>query len=231
MDMFIVVQGDDVIIFAKQDDSWANEFLLYATIYCQRRWGSTINPTKSKYGSSTNDIDFLGFNIGEGHPTRPIDKLIAQLMWPERKFNRQVQASRAVGIAIANTGSDIRVHKLCQAVYERFIDDHQFTDRTFLDFQKKVDPTESGAIQNKEGKLEFPNYYELAHSFRRWQGPLKYEPRWPTNHFLGIYPDYLKPTDRKEIITMEDYDSEVYKPDLINYDETPFTTDIEDAIY
>lgn len=233
MDMFIVVQGDDVIIYAKHNDSWASEFLLYATTYSLDRWGSLINFSKSKTGSNTNNIDFLGFNIGEGHPTRPVDKLVAQLMWPERAFNRQVQASRAVGIAIANTGSDFRVHKLCHAVYDRFIEHHKFTDRTFLDFQRTVDPSQTGMILDKEGKLTFPDYFELAHSFRVWQGPLDHEPRWPTNHFLGNKPDHLTSIDRKDIITMEDYEnnSDMFKPEYIDYDKTPFYTDDEDTIY
>jgi len=233
MKMFIVVQGDDVIIFAKYNDSWASEFLLYATLYCRKRWGSTINFNKSKYGSNTNDIDFLGFNIGEGHPTRPVDKLVAQLMWPERRFLAHVQASRAVGIATANTGSDFRVHKLCQAVYDRFIDQHMFTDRTLLDFQRKLDPSQAGLVLDKDTQLVFPNYFELAHSFRKWQGNLSYEPRWPTNHFLGKYPDHLKL--QEDIVTMEDYEKEkLYVneiPIFIDYNEVPFDTDHEDTIY
>jgi len=234
LDLFICVQGDDVLIYCKYPDTWASEFLLAATVYCINRWGSTINPKKSKYSRNTYGIDFLGYEIGEGHPTRPIEKLVAQLMWPERRFNPANQASRAVGVAIANTGSNQYVHGFCEAIFERFHDQHKFTPFTKTSFRKKIDPSESGIFKHLEENLTFPNYFELALSFRSWRGPLTYEPRWPTNHFLGVNPDHLKHDD--SVITMEDYErnNDIEAPEpppLINYDNIKFQNDHDDSFY
>lgn len=207
-EMFILVQGDDSLIFTKRSEFWIYEFLLFMETYICERWGSILNKDKTSRGRDIHDIEFLGYKINTGHPEKSIDKLVAQLLLPERRFNRTTQASRAVGMAMAATGSDYNFHQLCSAIYSDNIKYFKLSERAKLEFQRKIDPSESGELQHliidDSGTVQFPGRDEVKKEFRYWKGPLNYEPRWNTAHFLGEYPDQAF----RRFKTMSQYEAE-----------------------
>jgi len=209
-------------IYSCRSDTSASEFLLVTAVYCENRWGSKINVSKSVASGRIQDVDYLGVRINDGYPSRPIDKLVAQLLYPERKFLAHIQASRAVGMAYAAFGQDRLFHTLCERIYNDFIGVHRKTEKMELDFKRRFDPHQAERDPIDLDDLKFPKIYEIQKRLQFWQGPLPYEPRWPRNVFLGDNP-YINRRLDSDYMTMRMYEKiyniTVRPIKMINYDK------------
>lgn len=79
--------------------------------------GFIVNAAKSSSSPRLSDITFLGHTLNCGFPTKPRDKVIASLVYPEhpdRDWDHV--ASRALGILYANLGVDEFVDFYCRQV-------------------------------------------------------------------------------------------------------------------
>lgn len=64
-----------------------------------------------------NELTFLGYKLNHGFPSRPYDKWIAALLFPEdRDKSWDDVASRALGLLYACAGCDARFDALCRYI-------------------------------------------------------------------------------------------------------------------
>nr|APG78281.1 RdRp [Hubei partiti-like virus 42] len=107
---YIKVMGDDVIFSGRKVDINEAQDLL-ATI------GMRLNIQKSAISRDPSDLTFLGYELNHGAPSRPFDKWMAALLFPERpdKCWDDV-ASRAVGLLYACAACDSKFDGLCRTI-------------------------------------------------------------------------------------------------------------------
>nr|APG78238.1 RdRp [Hubei partiti-like virus 41] len=87
------------------------------------RIGMTINVKKSSSSRRLGDLEFLGYTINDGTPSKPHDRWMSALLYPEfpdRKWDDV--ASRAYGLYLANFAVDYQFHALCLEIcsFRRF---------------------------------------------------------------------------------------------------------------
>jgi hypothetical protein len=82
-----------------------------------RRFGFVLND-KSQCQSTIEGITLLGYKCDHSLPKRSTEKLLAQLLYPERYPNLEQLRARAIGIAMASCGRDDIVYKVCDDVVQ-----------------------------------------------------------------------------------------------------------------
>ena len=82
----------------------------------------TLNLEKSKVTNNIEEIEVLSYRIGMfgQYPYKQPEKLSGQLLFPERDFQKDLAAYRAIRIAFANLGQDLRVHEICERMYNTY---------------------------------------------------------------------------------------------------------------
>lgn len=116
----ILVLGDDSIVGLEEfigPKDW-NEFLNKFANEARLRFGAELNLDKSKISNSLNGLTFLGYEYSNALPKRDSLALLAQFLHPERSWDINKVASKAIGIAYASCGLDKRVYNVCKDVYE-----------------------------------------------------------------------------------------------------------------
>lgn len=118
-DTFIKLLGDDSLVglqelvpeseFPTLLDNLAKEAL--------RRFGAVLNVKKSGIYRTLGEANFLGYHNRDSIPYRDELALLSQLAYPERHWDIDRLAARAVGIAWASCGQSTLVYNVCQDVY------------------------------------------------------------------------------------------------------------------
>jgi hypothetical protein len=197
-----LIMGDDNSLFTQWPISRLEAFLSFFADYALRRWNMTLSQSKSVLTELRNKIQTLSYECNFGMPLRPIDKLVAQLCYPEHGVQDKYMSMRAVGLAYASAAQDDTFHSLCHHVYLIFLPHAVFSADIAEKTRKWLFPVtgiSDDAYLNID-LLTFPSIYEVRkiHSF--YHGPLGYSPKWNYAHFKTD-PDYVPP----DYVTMEMY--------------------------
>jgi hypothetical protein len=117
---FLKILGDDSLIGIVEHLNLQDvkSFISKFANEAKRRFGAILNVRKSEISHNINDLSFLGYRINGGLPVRDNYKLLAQLLYPERQWNFNTLAARAIGIAWASCGQSRLVYNVCQDVFE-----------------------------------------------------------------------------------------------------------------
>jgi len=181
------------------------DFINFLERYALERYNMVLSSTKSVLTCLRSKIQTLGYQCNFGNPKRDIEKLVAQLCYPENGLKPHTMSARAIGIAYASAGQDFMFHSFCQDVYNIFRSDYRPDARTNLYFQRQIlHNLEDGAPDLATSEVPpFPSLYEIREVYSSYKGPLSYAPKWNPSHF--IYDPDATPRPYK---TMRDYQIE-----------------------
>jgi hypothetical protein len=197
------VLGDDDVIFTHWDLTTLDEFISFMESHCQKFFGMVLSRDKTIITRLRNKIEFLGYKCSYGHPTRDLDKLLAQLCYPEHGPIDKYMSNRCVGIAYAAAGNDPLFHQFCKDLY------HTFLPYTVLNTPSNLDKVVKhlpGILKMLDDPLRyinitsFPSIEEVRAEYATWKGELSYSPKWDIAHFMT--PPGITPPDS---ITMAQY--------------------------
>lgn len=185
--IFLKVQGDDSIIlliccFALVYFWFIDMFSHYAKIY----FGAVVSEKKSAVSDTLEDAEVLKYKNRNGIPYRDSIVLAAQLRHPERSHALGVLKARSIGIAHANCGSDPRLYKACESIFQRL-------DALGVKSSAKGLPdqilfmTKFLRLKSPVNLEKFPSYYETVCNLVNDRQPMPTKGYWNTDHFLG-YP-------------------------------------------
>lgn len=203
LSLVIFVMGDDNVILADWSPERLRDFMLFFESHALSRFGMVLSRSKSIFTTLRSKIEMLGYKCSNGHPTRPIGKLVAQLCFPEHGPKDKYMSSRAIGMAYASAGQDIVFHTFCRDVYHTFLPYAEpVTDvnlplvMKFLPGMFKIldDPAE---LVNPE---RFPSMFEVQQRYTRWLGELDIHKKWNPAHFTTL-PGSVPP----DSVTMAEY--------------------------
>jgi hypothetical protein len=201
----LFVLGDDNTALLPLDISIVHKFLMFLELYALHRYNMTLSLSKSVLSSLRSRLETLGYKCNHGDPIRDLDKLAAQLCYPEHKLKDHTMSARAIGIAYASAGRCPKFHSFCQDVYNIFLPHYRPDPRTLLNLQRGLfhDLTDLPFdFMTPEAPL-FPSLYEIRFAYSRYQGPLSYRPKWNYAHFIND-PDVIPPSAK----TMFQYEQE-----------------------
>jgi len=204
-DILMFVLGDDNLFMTRWPLGKLQEFINFMEDYSKRRWNMTLSKTKSVITRLRNKIESLGYQCNNGSPTRPIGKLVAQLVYPERGHNPKHTAMRAIGLAYASAGQDRTFHRFCYDVYMKFASQLELDDAALLRFSRSM-PIFSSDDNPDLDELRilvtrFPTIPDIQSLLEKYQGPLAYTPKWNSAHFVNS-PDMIPP----DSMTMYEYE-------------------------
>nr|BDV50554.1 MAG: RNA-dependent RNA polymerase [Flammulina betapartitivirus 1] len=111
------IMGDDNNMFSPLELNMLMQFFDFLPNYALLTFGMTVSVEKSIITAISNKIEILGYTNSSGMPTRSIDKLVAQLCYPERHVDDFINVHRAIGFAWASAGQDSTFHTLCHQVF------------------------------------------------------------------------------------------------------------------
>lgn len=109
--LHLKVMGDDSILGCNQrlDLDLLND--LMSSI------GMRVNVAKSSSSTNLANMTFLGYTINDGTPTKPYQRWLAALLYPEYPDRSwDVVASRALGLCYACLGTDDKFDGLCRRI-------------------------------------------------------------------------------------------------------------------
>lgn len=201
----LFVLGDDNSGFCPFDIQIIDRFITFLEKYALRRYNMVLSKTKSVLTTLRSKIETLGYQCNHGLPLRPIDKLVAQLCYPENGIKFHTMSSRAIGIAVASAASDITFHSFCRDVYIMFSPFWKPSPGLTLNLQRRFFASEDVDLPflSDYKLMPFPSLQEIRTMYSTYLGPLQYAPKWNYAHFMDD-PDYL-PSSAK---TMRDYEIE-----------------------
>lgn len=184
LEIMFFVLGDDNVLFTSWTLQRLTTFMTFLESHALSRFGMVLSPTKSLVTTLRSRIEILGYQCNHGHPTRPIDKLVAQLVFPEHGFKPQYMADRAIGLAYASAGSDKTFYSFCLATYTKFLpfrlpQDPETRIRHLPGFFKALDIDDTTMFDS------FPSIYEIQCRYSLWQGELPQDKKWSPSHFLA----------------------------------------------
>jgi hypothetical protein len=188
-EMFLLIMGDDNSGFLHWSLSRLTEFISFFEQYALERYGMVLSKTKSILTQVRGQIETLSYQCNYGMPVRPLGKLVAQLCYPERGPRPKYTSARAIGMAYAACGMDVRFHNLCRDIYYEFLDDSADTKEPH--FYQHVQNHLPGfmrideSIPQQINLTEFPSIYQVRRHVERWQGPLSFYPKWDRAHFVN----------------------------------------------
>nr|QVI03751.1 putative RNA-dependent RNA polymerase [Aplosporella javeedii partitivirus 1] len=222
--LFLIIDGliefgfspseiDSIILFVMGDDNsgfthWPllrlQIFITFFESYALERYGMVLSKTKSIITAIRGKIETLSYQCNYGQPLRPIGKLVAQLAYPERGPRPKYMSARAIGLAYAACGSNVRFHNLCRDIYYEFLDDAADPEDplTFKLMQEhlpgflRIDES----VRQQINLTEFPSIFDVREQVSQWQGPLPFQPKWNLAHFIN-QPDVIP----SSAITMQQY--------------------------
>lgn len=182
------IMGDDNSGFTHLPVLELEKFITWFETYAKQRWNMTLSQTKSIITTLRNRIELLSYTCNFGYPKRPIEKLVAQLCYPERMMKPKYMSYRAIGIAYAAAGQDPTFHNFCQGIYALFFNEMAELDPMMKKTLWKHLPGTFRSLDPSEVDIDFtkfPTLYEVNEAYSKWRGSLKYEPKWDTSYFLS----------------------------------------------
>nr|QXV86363.1 RNA-dependent RNA polymerase [Partitiviridae sp.] len=190
-----IVMGDDNCGFLPWNIIKAFEIVDFINNYAKERYNMTLNMNKSRVTDNRQKIETLAYQCNFGNPKRSIDKLFAQLCYPERGYRDKFMSMRAVGIAYASCGQDLTFYNFCKDVFYTFLpyatpltpDERTKFTRQLPGPFKLIDEPPEFLFE-----LKFPDYQDIINMISRWHGPLTPEPKWNRSHFINA-PDESLP--------------------------------------
>lgn len=222
LEIMFFVLGDDNVLFTKWDYFRLRSFLDFLESHALTRFGMVLSPTKSLITLIRSRIEILGYQCNLGSPTRPIDKLVAQLCYPEHGFKPQFMSDRAIGIAYASAGCDPTFYAFCKMVHTTYLPYREIQSKEQFHryapgFFKLLD------IEDLPSFDFFPEINEIRHRYSSWQGQLPSDRKWSPAHFLN-QPN----TPLTGQVTMQDY---MTSHDISFPPVDPLFSDLKDASF
>jgi len=199
----LFVLGDDNSGFTHFELSKLVSFVTFLEKYALSRWNMTLSKTKSVLTTLRSKIESLGYQCNFGNPKRNIDKLVAQLCYPEHKLKYHTMSSRAIGMAYASMAQDPTFHAFCYDVYTMFLPFHVDDEKAKLDLSRKLQLGTTNLDDDILSIEKFPTMDSIRRKISTYQGPLEYAPKWNYAHFING-PDVVPPSAK----TMRDYEIE-----------------------
>jgi len=189
------VMGDDNVLLTDWPLERLQEFLIFFEQHALSRFGMVLSTQKTIITRIRTRIEILGYQINSGKPRRNLDKLIAQLVFPERGPKLRYMSSRAIGMTWAAAGMDPMFHRFCEDVY--------YTFKPFEDFDDASPDTRRlpgyiayvlayGLIDDLN-ITKFPTIDEVQQRYAWYQGELETSKKWSPAHFTHSF-DYLPPS-------------------------------------
>ncbi|UKY81259.1 RNA-dependent RNA polymerase [Steinernema ceratophorum partiti-like virus 1] len=203
----LFIMGDDNSGFTHWPITKLAQFVDFFESYALKRWNMKLSASKSKISILRTEIETLSYRNQFGLPRRPIDKLLAQLCYPEYGPKPEYMSARAIGIAYAACGQDDTFHSFCRDVYNLYLDESvDVTDPTKRSNIIRHLPGIFRAFPEQSEILEFtrfPEISEIQQLVSYYHGELDVTPKWNLSHF----------TDRPDIPlenarTLKDFESE-----------------------
>jgi hypothetical protein len=183
--LFMKLLGDDSLIGLREyiADEDFEPFLIRLADEALKRFGAILNIKKSGITRTLTGSNFLGYKIYNSIPVRDPLALLAQLAYPERHWNMERLAARAIGICYASCGQSELVYLVCEDVYD-------FCVRSGV---TKPDPTgysflEYLLISTTIDISHFPTRDELTTKLLSVRRDSSLDDRfWPPDVFLSPY--------------------------------------------
>jgi len=194
LELVMFVMGDDNVILTLWSPDRLLKFMNFFEKHALSRFGMVLSKQKSIFTTLRSKIEMLGYQCYNAHPRRPIDKLVAQLCYPEHGPKDKYQSSRAVGMAWASAGSDIVFYNFCKDVFHTFL---PYAEPVTEENVHHIARHMPGVLRFMDSPLEFvsierfPEFREIQARYSRWQGELDPWKKWSPAHFLtppGIVP-------------------------------------------
>jgi len=201
--LVIFVMGDDNVILSPWSPARLHAFFLFLESHALSRFGMVLSPTKSIFTTLRSKIEMLGYTCNNGYPTRRIDKLVAQLCFPEHGYKNKYMSSRAIGMAYASAGQCKTFHSFCRDVYLTFLPYALDEPHLDLEMARRFLPGTIRYAENSDGMLSiesFPTIHQVIARYNSWQGPLSNSKKWNPAHFTNE-PDWTP----NSFTTMYDY--------------------------
>jgi len=219
MSFTLFVLGDDNTAFTLLSINELTSFINWFESYAFKRYNMVLSRNKSIVTHLRSRIESLSYRVNYGMPTRPLDKLIAQLCYPERGPNDKYMSARAIGIAYAAAGMDNDFHEFCHDVFNTFL---PYAASPSALTAERVAPFLPGAFKVFDAISEhipfthFPSILEVRQAYARYLGPLSFQPKWNLAHFIN-QPNVIPPS----AMTLSDYRllHNVPRQPVINYFE------------
>jgi hypothetical protein len=202
-ELVIFVMGDDNVILSSWDEERLYSFMLFFESHSLSRFGMVLSAKKSIFTTLRSKIEMLGYVTRHGRPHRSIDKLVAQLCYPEHGPVDKYMSSRAVGIAWASAGCDPQFFEFCHDVYRMFEPFRELSSSFDVYKVMKHLPGMFKMLDNPEEFVNaerFPTIEEVRNRYAKWQGELDPDKKWSPAHFM-FRPDYVPDSP----LTMMDY--------------------------
>jgi len=203
--ILLFVLGDDNTGMTNIPYPRLTAFVTFMETYALSRYNMVLSRTKSVITNLRSKIETLGYRCNYGQPRRSIDKLVAQLCYPEHGIKYSTMSSRAIGIAIASCGQDSTFHNFCRDVYLMFLPFHAPTEASNTLFRRMLlrDFEETIPFFDDANEPTFPSLMQVRDLVSTYQGPLSYAPKWNYAHFINA-PDVVPPSAK----TMHEYELE-----------------------
>jgi len=201
----LLVLGDDNTGMTTIPICRMYDFITFLEKYALERYNMVLSTTKSVLTTLRSKIESLGYQCNYGSPKRDIEKLVAQLCYPENGLKPHTMAARAIGIAYASAGQDAMFHSFCQDVYNIFRSDYRPDDRMNLHFKRQIFHNLEDGMPDLAPPIvpPFPSLYEIQDMYAFYKGPLDFAPKWNFAHFMSD-PDTTPPYPK----TMRAYEAE-----------------------
>nr|UYW66703.1 putative RNA-dependent RNA polymerase [Rhizoctonia solani virus 717] len=213
--LMLFIMGDDNSIFTNWTIDKLHDFISFMERYCLKRWNMHLSKTKSVITTLRSKIETLSYRCNFGKPRRDVEKLIAQLVYPEHGLKPQFMSSRAIGLAYASCAQDSTFHEFCHDVYKLYLPVADLSPAAIRNTRvwilKLLEMEETEALIPLD---HFPTMSEIQHLLSYYHGPLRPEPKWNYAHFPQD-PDFRP----KDYVTLLDYmeRNNISFPELINF--------------
>nr|BBU59840.1 RNA dependent RNA polymerase [Rosellinia necatrix partitivirus 16] len=205
-------QIDAILLFVMGDDNSGmtpltitslSNFLTWFETYALARYNMVLSKTKSVITIMRSKIETLSYAANNGNPIRPVEKLVAQLLYPERGLDARYMSARSIGLAYASAGSDRTFYALCRDVYHTFLPYADLSSDIDLMRTKSMLPGYLKALDPEDipfSFMEFPTLDKIRQQYSKYLGPLDYAPKWNYAHFINS-PNVIPPSSQ----TMHEY--------------------------
>lgn len=196
------IMGDDNSAFTHWPITKTQAFVKFLKTFAEERYGMKLNEKKSITTDQRQNIHSIVY-LYFGNPTRPLDKLLAQLCYPEHGYVNKHMSARAIGIAYASCAQDYTFYFFCIDVFHIFL---PYAEPLTLREIKKMKKYLPGVFKLLDEipsfltQLEFPTFAQIKSELSRWKGELPFYPKWNHAHFVHP-PNYTPPSP----ITLEEY--------------------------
>jgi len=181
--MYLKVLGDDSIIGLIEMINPRDypEFLARFAAIAKRRFGAILSLSKSSIRQTLNGTNFLGYINENAIPIREPLALLAQLAYPERNWDINKLAARAVGICWASCGQSKLVYNVCKDVFDFCVNVGKATpDQTGVSWMEYL------SISTTIDVSRFPTMEEIHHRLLCTSANVDNDRRfWNPAHFLS----------------------------------------------